>query len=173
MNLFRTLGLLSTVNRLKGYRLLVNLNASQTRRRLKGIGLGVRKVESAGKDQAVVIHTATGRHLRELEAILADVLASSEASAPPAENGLSAAGTPLNLGPVSMAWLKEVGIGSLEDVKRFGAATTYRLIKERRPEATLNLLWSLAGAVAGKDWRALSAREKQALLAELDSLDIS
>jgi hypothetical protein len=55
---------------IKGHRLLVNLSASQTRRRLKGHGLGVRKVESAGRNQAVVIHTATGDHLRELKGLL-------------------------------------------------------------------------------------------------------
>ena len=40
--------------------------ASQVRRRLKGFGHGVRKVESAGRNQAVIVHTATGRHLDEL-----------------------------------------------------------------------------------------------------------
>jgi hypothetical protein len=59
---------------LKGDRLYVNLSASQTRRRLKGVGLGVRKIESAGKGQAVIIHTATGQHKRELLALFADVL---------------------------------------------------------------------------------------------------
>ena len=49
----------------KGYRLYVNLPASQVRRRLKGYGFGVRKVESAGKSQALVIHTATGHHYRD------------------------------------------------------------------------------------------------------------
>lgn len=52
----------------KGDRLIVNLGASQTRRRLKGYGHGVRKIHSAGKNQAVVIHTATGRYLQELKA---------------------------------------------------------------------------------------------------------
>jgi hypothetical protein len=46
------------------YKLFVNLGASQARRRLKGFGHGVRKVESAGRNQAVIIHTATGRHLQ-------------------------------------------------------------------------------------------------------------
>jgi hypothetical protein len=58
---------------LKGDKLYVNLGATQTRRRLKGFGHGVRKVQSAGKNQAVIIHTATGRHLRELENLFADV----------------------------------------------------------------------------------------------------
>ena len=57
----------------KGDKLFVNLAASQTRRRLKGFGHGVRKVHSAGRNQAVVVHTAKGRHLAELEAKFADV----------------------------------------------------------------------------------------------------
>ena len=57
----------------KGSHLFVNLGASQTRRRLKGFGHGVRKVQTAGRNKAVLIHTATGQHLRELEAKFADV----------------------------------------------------------------------------------------------------
>ncbi len=64
----------------KGDRLFVNLGASQVRRRLKGFGHGVRKVQSAGRQQAVIIHTAIGRHLEALEAKFADVgFSSSEA----------------------------------------------------------------------------------------------
>lgn len=59
---------------IKGDRLYVELNASQVRRRLKGRGFGVRKVESAGAHRAVIIHTATGEHLRSLEALFRDVL---------------------------------------------------------------------------------------------------
>jgi hemoglobin len=57
----------------KGKKLFVNLGASQARRRLTGFGHGVRKVQSAGRNQAVIIHTATGRHLQELENKFADV----------------------------------------------------------------------------------------------------
>ncbi len=57
----------------KGDKLYVNLGASQTRKRLKGFGHGVRKVLSAGTNQAVVIHTATGRHLEELQRKFSDV----------------------------------------------------------------------------------------------------
>jgi hypothetical protein len=55
----------------------VNLSASQVRRRIKGFGHGVRKVQSAGKNRAIVIHTATGQHLEELMAVLGDVTVSS------------------------------------------------------------------------------------------------
>jgi DNA transformation protein and related proteins len=57
----------------KGDKLFVNLGASQTRRRLKGFGHGVRKIQSAGRNQAVIIHTATGRHLQELQSLFSDV----------------------------------------------------------------------------------------------------
>lgn len=57
----------------KGDKLFVRLGASQTRRRLKGFGHGVRKIQSAGRNQAVIIHTAQARSLQELQAKFADV----------------------------------------------------------------------------------------------------
>ena len=54
-------------------KLFVNLGASQARRRLKGFGHGVCKVETAGNNKAVIVPTATGRHLRQLEKKFADV----------------------------------------------------------------------------------------------------
>jgi hypothetical protein len=57
----------------QGTHLLVQLSATETRRRLKGFGHGVRKIQSAGRKQALIIHTATGRHLAELQSKFADV----------------------------------------------------------------------------------------------------
>ena len=57
----------------KGDKLFVNIGASEARRRLRGFGHGVRKVQSAGRNQSAIIHTATGRHLQELETKFADV----------------------------------------------------------------------------------------------------
>jgi DNA transformation protein len=61
------------MNDLKGDRLIVNLGASQTRKRLKGFGHGVRKVQTGGSNKAVIIHTAKGRNLEELKSQFADV----------------------------------------------------------------------------------------------------
>jgi hypothetical protein len=61
---------------LKGDRLYVNLSANRTRQRLKGHGFGVKKIHSNGRNQAVIIHTATGQHAEELRALFADVIAS-------------------------------------------------------------------------------------------------
>lgn len=55
-------------------KLYVNLSASQTRKRLKGHGFGVKKVEAAGRNQAVIVHTATGGHLQQLKSLFAGVL---------------------------------------------------------------------------------------------------
>ena len=63
---------------IKGERLYVKLGASQVRRRLKGHGFGVRKVHSDGKNRAVIIHTATGDHLRELKALFQDAIEASD-----------------------------------------------------------------------------------------------
>jgi hypothetical protein len=59
---------------IKTDRIYVHLGASQVRRRLKGHGFGVRKVETGGTKLAVIIHTATGEHLRRLEALFHDVI---------------------------------------------------------------------------------------------------
>jgi len=62
------------VKQFKGDRLYVRLGAAQARRRLKGLGFGVKKVESAGRQRAAIVHTATGQHRRELIALFQDVL---------------------------------------------------------------------------------------------------
>ena len=67
---------------IKGERLYVSLSASQTRRRLKGLGFGVKKVQSAGRNRAVLIHTATGEHRRELLAIFSDALETEDETLP-------------------------------------------------------------------------------------------
>ena len=65
------------------FQLVVRLGASQTRKRLKGHGLGVRRVETAGNGRSVVFHTATGEHLARLKSLLFDVL---EPQADPADD---------------------------------------------------------------------------------------
>ena len=147
----------------KGSHLYVNLGPSQARHRLKGFGHGVRKVQSAGRNQAVIIHTATGRHLEELRAKFADVgYASTESELfEPIENLR-------NLGPASAAWLREVGITAISELSRMGPVLAYRLVKERQPKASLNLLWGLAAGLLDVDWRELSDEEKDKLQREME-----
>lgn len=146
----------------KGSRLFVNLGASQARRRLQGFGHGVRKVQSAGRNQAVIIHTATGRHLEALQYKFADVGYSSTESGllEPIENLR-------NLGPASAAWLRDAGISTIAQLSKLGPVAVYRLVKRRQTRAGENLLWALAGGLLDVDWRQLSDEEKEKLRSEL------
>jgi DNA transformation protein len=146
----------------KGDKLYVNLGASQTRRRLKGFGHGVRKVQSAGRNQAVITHTATGRHLAELEGKFNDVGFSR------AENELHEPIDNLpNLGLASAGWLREAGIATIAELERLGPVLAYQLVKQRQPKATLNLLWALAAGLKNRDWRELSDDDKARLQREI------
>ena len=147
----------------KGQKLFVNLGASQARKRVKGFGHGVRQVQSAGRNRATIIHTATGRHLRELESLFADVGFSNT------ETDLSEPIDNLpNLGPTSAAWLRDAGIKTITDLERFGPVSAYCLTKQKHPEASLNLLWALEAGLLGKAWRELSEDDKQRLRTELE-----
>jgi DNA transformation protein and related proteins len=146
----------------KGDKLYVNLGPSQVRQRLKGFGHGVRKVQSAGRNRAVIVHTATGRHLTELEQKFADVgFSSSETTLDEPIGNLR------NLGPTSAGRLRKVGIQTVSDLKRLGPAAVYRLVKQHYPEASRNLLWALAAGLKGIDGRELAESDKQRLLGEL------
>jgi hypothetical protein len=142
-------------------KLYVNLSASQVRKLLKGRGFGVRRVESAGGSQSIVIHTATGQHRRDLKSLLADPTLGTAATATPV-NELR------NLGPVSSQWLRAVGIKTGGDLHKCGPVVAFRLVKQKYPKASLNLLWAMAGALKDQDWRDLSAKERKRLLAELE-----
>jgi hypothetical protein len=147
----------------KGNHLLVNLSAAQTRRRLKGFGHGVRKVRSAGKNQALVIHTATGEHLAELERKFADVGSASGGQLDQPVENLR------NVSPSQALWLRDVGLRTIVELRRSGAVAAYRRVKHRYPAASRELLWALAAGLQDRDWRELSPAEQQALLDQLDA----
>lgn len=71
-----------------------------------------------------------------------------------------------NLGPQSGQWLRAVGVTTIRELERLGPVVAFRLVRQREPKASLNLLWALAAGLAGQDWRALSAAEKQRLRQE-------
>lgn len=146
----------------RGRRLYVNASAAEARRRLAGRGLGVRKVHSGGRNQSVVIHTAEGRHLEQLQAVFADVGWSlSEADlSPPIENLR-------NLGPATGIWLREAGVRTIADLRQLGAVAAFELVRRHQPRCGLQLLWSLFAGLDGRDWRELTAEEQAGLRAQL------
>jgi DNA transformation protein len=74
----------------------------------------------------------------------------------------------LNLGPKSGQWLRDAGITTIADLERLGPVVAYRLVKQRQPKASLNLLWALAAGLKGKDWRELSEATKRRLRREAE-----
>jgi len=73
-----------------------------------------------------------------------------------------------NLGPNSCQWLRNAGITTRQELKRYGAVLAFQRVKRQQPRASLNLLWALAAALEGKDWRKLTAHEKQRLMEQLE-----
>lgn len=74
----------------------------------------------------------------------------------------------LNLGPKSGQWLREAGITTIAELERLGPVVAYRLVKQRQPKASLNLLWALAAGLKGKDWRELTEATKKRLRKEAE-----
>jgi DNA transformation protein len=74
----------------------------------------------------------------------------------------------LNLGPASSAWLAEVGIHTLADLKKVGAVAAYQMVKKNQKKVSLNLLYALHGALTGVRWDRLTAAEKARLKRDVE-----
>jgi len=75
-----------------------------------------------------------------------------------------------NLGATSAAWLRSVGILTQRQLRDFGAVVAFKIVRDKNPKASLNLLWAMAAGLEGRDWRELSALEKESLRVELKRL---
>jgi len=78
-------------------------------------------------------------------------------------------GTLRNLGPKSADWLRDAGVETVGDLRRLGPVVAYLLVKERRPPASLNLLWALTAGLESGDWRDMSDSVKSRLRREVDA----
>lgn len=74
----------------------------------------------------------------------------------------------LNLDPKSGQWLREARINTIADLERLGPVVAYRVVKQRQPKASLNLLWALAAGLKGQDWRELTEATKKRLRKEVE-----
>ena len=64
------------------------------------------------------------------------------------------------IGKVSRSWLRAIEVHTPDDLKRCGLVAAYRMIKSMPPQATLNLLWALDGAILDIDWREIPELRK-------------
>ena len=61
-----------------------------------------------------------------------------------------------NIGPVSEAWLNDVGIFSIKDLENMGAEKVFKLIQDKGHNPSKNFLYSLIGAIHDEDWKVIA-----------------
>ena len=80
-------------------------------------------------------------------------------------HGLAAAA---NLGPKSSAVLSRAGVRTIEQLRQLGSIKAFCLAKQAEPTVSLNLLWTLEGAILGQPWQAVAKEHRTSLLLALD-----
>lgn len=73
-----------------------------------------------------------------------------------------------NIGPKSAAWLRQVGLRSVEDLQATGAVGAFLKVRRAGFKPSLNLLYSLEGALVGSHWQEIPEPRRRELLAELE-----
>jgi TfoX/Sxy family transcriptional regulator of competence genes len=73
-----------------------------------------------------------------------------------------------NIGPKSAAWLRQVGLRSVEDLQATGAVGAFIKVRRAGFKPSLNLLYSLEGALVGSHWQEIPEARRHQLLAELE-----
>lgn len=74
-----------------------------------------------------------------------------------------------NIGPKSAAWLRQVGLHTEEDIAAVGTVEAFMRIKRAGFKPTLNLLYSLEGALLGCHWQEVPESRRTQLVAEAEA----
>ena len=69
-----------------------------------------------------------------------------------------------NIGPKSAAWLRQVGLRSLEDVAAIGAVDAFMKVRRAGFKPSLNLLYSLEGALVDCHWQEVPEARRSELV---------
>ena len=69
-----------------------------------------------------------------------------------------------NIGPKSAAWLRQVGLRSLEDVAAVGAVDAFMKVRRAGFKPSLNLLYSLEGALQDCHWQEVPETRRNELV---------
>ena len=77
--------------------------------------------------------------------------------------------TPLNVGPKTAAWLRQVGVRTREDLVAMGAVTAYVKCKRAGFRPSLNMLYSLEGVLLGCHWQKVPEERRAELLLEAEA----
>ncbi len=78
------------------------------------------------------------------------------------------------IGPATLAWLKEIDISSVGDLRSIGSVEAYRRLKFMLPRrVSLNALYALEAALRGCHWLDLPQDVKSALQQQAKIIDES
>ena len=76
---------------------------------------------------------------------------------------------PLKIGPKSAAWLRQIGVRTHEDLAAMGAVEAYVRCKRAGFRPSLNMLYSLEGALLGCHWQKVPEERRTELLSLVES----
>ena len=74
-----------------------------------------------------------------------------------------------NIGPKSAAWLRQVGLRSLQDLQDAGPVGAYLKVRRAGFKPSLNLLYALEGARQDCHWQEVPETRRQALVADAEA----
>ena len=76
-----------------------------------------------------------------------------------------------NVGPKSAAWLRQVGVRTLEDLRTVGVIETFMKVKRAGFRPSLNLLYAMQGALDDCHWADLPEGVKTSLVLAAESAE--
>lgn len=74
-----------------------------------------------------------------------------------------------NIGPKSAAWLRQVGLRTHEDVAAVGTVEAFMRVKRAGFKPTLNLLYSIEGALTDVHWQEVPDSRRAELVAQAEA----
>lgn len=74
-----------------------------------------------------------------------------------------------NIGPKSMAWLRQTGVRTLDDLKAVGALSAFVRVKRAGFKPSLNLLYALEGAIMDCHWQEIPEARRSELIIAADA----
>lgn len=74
-----------------------------------------------------------------------------------------------NIGPKSMAWLRQTGIRTQADLEAVGSLAAYVRIKRAGFKPSLNMLYAMEGAILGCHWQDIPTERRSELIIAADA----
>jgi DNA transformation protein len=74
-----------------------------------------------------------------------------------------------NIGPKSAAWLRQVGLRTREEIAEAGAVEAFMRVKRAGFKPTLNLLYSIEGALCDCHWQEVPEQRRSELVAAAEA----